>query len=206
MKLNATLPLGYSPLAPGQIANLVTCLEMRAAPDPMPRETLAPPLRLDRIDGTGLADYRDLFGKVGEPWLWFSRLTMPDAKLLEILSNPLVESFVLFDKDKPIGLLELDFRNTGDCELAFFGLVPDCFGSGIGRALMSGAIARAWAKPIRRFWLHTCSFDHPKALGFYRRSGFEIYAFQVETLADPRLTGHLPKHAAPHVPLLEAAR
>ena len=58
------------------------------------------------------------------------------------------------------------------------------------------------AKPIQRLWLHTCHFDHPKALGFYRSCGFKVYKFEVEVHPDPRLTGHLPRHLAPHVPMI----
>jgi hypothetical protein len=66
---------------------------------------------------------------------------------------------------------------------------------------MDQAIARAWAKPISRFWLHTCNFDHPAALAFYRRSGFTPYKMMAEVMDDPRLTGLLPRDAAPHVPI-----
>ena len=65
------------------------------------------------------------------------------------------------------------------------------------------ALARAWAKPIRRFWVHTCTFDHPAALPFYVRSGFKPYALQIEVHPDPRLTGHLPRDVAPHIALIE---
>jgi hypothetical protein len=51
--------------------------------------------------------------------------------------------------------------------------------------------------------VHTCSFDHPSAPAFYIRSGFRPYALQVEVLPDPRLTGHLPRTAAPRIPLIE---
>jgi hypothetical protein len=50
--------------------------------------------------------------------------------------------------------------------------------------------------------VHTCSDDHPAALSFYMRSGFSPYARMIEIQADPRLTGHLPPGAAPHVPLI----
>ena len=46
------------------------------------------------------------------------------------------------------------------------------------------------------------ALDHPSALGFYRAQGFVPFARAVETFPDPRLTGHLPRDAAPHVPLL----
>jgi hypothetical protein len=68
---------------------------------------------------------------------------------------------------------------------------------------MNAALTRAWEQPIARLWVHTCSFDHPNALSFYQRSGFKPYAVMVEVHEDPRLTGHLPKHASPNVPLIE---
>jgi GNAT superfamily N-acetyltransferase len=159
-------------------------------------------VRLSRFSGSA-ADYRSLFRRVGENWLWFSRLVMPDAELEAILANPSIEVFELSRGDEEIGLLELDFSREGECELSFFGLVESEIGRGLGRYLMSEAIARAWAKPIRRFWVHTCSLDHATALDFYIRSGFRVYARSIEVAPDPRVLGHLPRSAAPHVPIVE---
>jgi GNAT superfamily N-acetyltransferase len=200
---NPALPLGYSHVAPGQIANVVTCLEMTEKPPCRRVRPFADSTELRPLDGADLDTYRELFRRIGEDWMWYSRLVMPDHDLGRILGDPLVELFVLVRDGQASGLLELDFRDEGQCELAFFGLVPDAIGQGAGRYLMEQAIARAWARPIRRFWVHTCSFDHPGALDFYRRSGFRPYAFAVEVAPDPRLTGHLPRKAAPHVPLIE---
>jgi hypothetical protein len=72
---------------------------------------------------------------------------------------------------------------------------------------MNHAIARAWARPgLRRFWLHTCTLDHPRALAFYIRSGFVPFRYQVEIMPDPRLDGTLPADAAPGVPIIRPAR
>ncbi len=100
------------------------------------------------------------------------------------------------------GLLELDFRVPGECELAFFGVTPALVGHGAGRWLMNRAVALAWSRPIRRFWVHTCALDAPEALPFYLRSGFAPYARKVEVYDDPRLTGVLPTTAAPQVPMV----
>jgi GNAT superfamily N-acetyltransferase len=197
------LPSGYSHVAPGQIANIVTCLEMTAKPPARPVRPLPAGAALQRRGAADLAAYRDLFRRVGEEWMWFSRLVMPEDQLRRILEDERVELYFLVHDGAPTGLLELDFRAEGQCELAFFGLVREAIGQGAGRYLMDQAITRAWARPIRRFWVHTCSFDHPGAVDFYRRSGFRPYAFGVEVADDPRLTGHLPRSAAPHVALIE---
>ena len=71
---------------------------------------------------------------------------------------------------------------------------------------MAHALQRAWAKGIARVWVHTCTLDHPRALGFYRAAGFTPYKRTVETFDDPRVTGALPADAAPHVPRLASRR
>lgn len=197
-------PRGYSKVGPGRIASVVTCLEMLERPAIRPAKPLDRPLTLQRFETPELSIYRDLFRLVGEDWLWFSRLVMPDGELAAILTDPAVEVYALRQGRRAIGLLELDFRQEGQCELAFFGLIKDAIGQGAGRFLMDQAIAKAWARPIGRFWVHTCTHDSPAALGFYQRSGFVPYAIEVEVADDPRLSGHLPRSAAAHVPIIEA--
>jgi GNAT superfamily N-acetyltransferase len=198
---NSPLPFGYSSVAAGELAQVVTFLEMTQPP--ARADTNGGTVELKRFGAADIEGYRALFRRVGEDWLWSSRLEMPDAMLRTILANPQVEAYAFQDNGQSIGLLELDFRETGTCELAFFGLVKDAIGRGLGRRLMDAAIARAWAKPIRRFWVHTCTLDHPAALGFYCRCGFRPYAQAVEISNDPRALGLLPKTAAPNVPLVE---
>ena len=196
------LPLGYYELPKGKLANVVTCLEMKTNPQ-RKAKSLPAGFSLKPIDPNDIDAYRALFRKVGEDLMWFSRLIMPGEKLAAILGHSQVESYALYKGDTAIGILELDFRDMPNCELAFFGLAKEAIGNGLGRALMDIAIEKAWAKPITRFWVHTCHFDHPAALGFYRRSGFEPYGLMVEFHDDPRLAGHLPRHASPHVALID---
>jgi GNAT superfamily N-acetyltransferase len=194
---------GYTDLPAGKIATIVTYLEMHARPR-LRRLSRPAGLAIDRI-GDDLARYRALFRAVGEDWLWFSRRVMPDQTLRSIIGHPQVEACALVSDGRDVGLLELDFRRPGECELAFFGLVPDVVGSGLGRLLMNEAIRRAFRRPIGRFHVHTCSLDHPAALGFYIRSGFAPYKRAIEVADDPRLTGRLPLDAGPHVPVIGTA-
>ncbi|MFL9840973.1 GNAT family N-acetyltransferase [Sphingomonas sp. ST-64] len=194
--------MGLFPVKPGEVATIVTSLEMRERPKPRPMPDSQ--LRLVRWDAPAPGKYRALFERVGAPWLWFSRLVMNEARLVSIIHDPAVEIYAVADpRGIEVGLLELDFREAGQGELSYFGLVPELTGAGHGRWLMAQALTRAWRKDVTRVWVHTCTLDHPRALGFYRASGFVPYHRAVETFADPRVTGHLPRDAAPHIPLIE---
>ena len=193
--------MALTPVSAGELGAIVTSLEMRARPKPGP--TPASDLRLVRWAQPELSKYRALFRRIGEPWLWFSRLVMDDKAVAGIIADPAVQIFAVEDRGGiEVGMLELDFRRPRECELAYFGLVPELAGRGHGRWLMANALCLAWTKSVDRVWVHTCTLDHPSALGFYRAQGFTPYARAVETFADPRLTGHLARDAAPHVPLV----
>jgi GNAT superfamily N-acetyltransferase len=194
------LESGYHEVPEGYTASVVTYLEMHARP-PL-RPCAAGGLRLTRITTPDAARYRALFEKVGGDYLWSSRLEMTNAALLAVLSDPRVHLYVAMSGAEQAGLLELDFRADTGCELAFFGLTPEHVGGQAGRWLMNEALTRAWDEDISRLFVHTCTLDHPKALAFYLRSGFVPYKRAVEVSPDARLTGHLPKSAAPQIPRL----
>ncbi len=180
-----------------QLAAVVTSLEMTEPPtEPVPSTSL----QIRRIRPT-LDDYRALFRKVGAPWLWFSRLAMPDAELAAIIADPGVELFEVAAVEAVVGMLELDFREPGECEIAFVGLVPSLTNEGHGRWLVAEAVHRAWRQGVTRVHVHTCTLDHPAALAAYRRAGFVPYKRAIERFAEPRLAGILPADAAPQVPL-----
>jgi GNAT superfamily N-acetyltransferase len=195
-----------TPIAPGRIASVVTALQMTARPPRRPVPSGPDRFVVQRVARPDLGWYRDLFRRVGTPWLWFSRLRMDDAALAAILHDPAVEVSTLRVDGRDEGLLELDFGTPGEVEIVFFGLTPELVGRGAGRLLMDTALERAWADQPQRVWLHTCTFDHPGAVAFYRRSGFVPYRVQIEVDVDPRLDGTLPIDAAPHVPLIRPAR
>src|SRR3546814_3881183 len=94
---------------------------------------------------------------------------MDDDALTAIIHHPDVHVHAVTNRSgTELGLLELDFREVGECELAFFGLVPEMTGRGHGKWLMQRALSLAWTDNIRRVHVHTCTLDHPAALDFYR--------------------------------------
>src|SRR3954470_20836802 len=122
---------GYSDVPAGKIAAVVTHLEMTERPAPRPDPAGASMLR--RVPSPDLDWFRHLYRRVGEEWLWFSRLQIADAELSAIIHLPLVEVHALVQDGRDEGLLELDFRQSGACELVFFGVTAKLIGSGAGR-------------------------------------------------------------------------
>ena len=192
--------MSYEAVLDGELAAVVTYLEIRDRPFvAVPDSALA----LERIEVPQPEHYRELFRQVGSPWLWFSRLIMDDAHLASIIQHPKVELYSVTDEGgREVGMLELDFREPHECELAFIGLVPQLSGIGHGRWLLAEALQRAWRENVRRVHVHTCSLDHPAALNAYRRAGFVPFKRAIERFPDPRLLGVLPRDCAPQIPLL----
>lgn len=186
---------GYTDLPPGKLANVVTYLEMRAPPSR--RGPPRPDLALVATD-TRLGSYRALYRRIGAPWLWMGRLALSDAALEAALADPRLVSRTLMRGGEAIGLVEVAFDRedgSGDAEIAYCGVVAEAIGTGAGRYLIDAAIAEAFARPIARLTVHTCTLDHPGAVAFYVGSGFTPWKRAVEIHDDPRLAGLLPKDA-----------
>lgn len=156
----------------------ITYLQMFACP----AQTVPPPrkdLHVIHAKQPTISYYRYLYEAVGGPWQWRSRKKLGDAELAAIIYDPLDEVHVLHVDGVPVGFAELDRRHEGEIELVQFGLTPEYIGQGLGKYFLRWAIERAWSYQPRRFWLHTCTLDHPQALPNYQKAGFAIY--KVET-------------------------
>jgi len=174
------------------LEDTITYLEMLERPArprvPAPLDKLA----LMRAENCTISFYRYLYDTVGEPWLWFERRIIDDAELAAQIHRPAIEIFVLHVRGVPAGYFELDAAAPRETKLCYFGLIPDFIGRRLGPYLLQAAIDRAWSRPIDRLWLHTSTFDHPKALGVYQRAGFVVYARRQVLFEDPRERGILP--------------
>jgi GNAT superfamily N-acetyltransferase len=158
----------------GQIETLVTYLEMTEPPGDTP---LRPPAGIEvrRALRSTVGFYRYLYDAIGAEWVWYERKLLDDVTLAAILHDPAVEVNVLWTDGVPAGLAELDYRLPPDVELAYFGVLPEFIGQGLGRFLLDWAVHHVWRRRPRRFWVHTCDLDHPRALGVYQKAGFRIY-------------------------------
>jgi len=153
----------------------VTYLQMRSPPTRPPPSAPIQAIRIARAEKPTVAFYRFLYDAVGRDWNWMDRKLTSDDELRQIIQDDRVEIHVLYVSGTPAGYAELDRRKPGDIELAYFGIMPEFAGKGLGRYLLDWALGRAWSYNPRRVWLHTCELDHPAALPMYRRAGFEVF-------------------------------
>ncbi|MCH2165621.1 MAG: GNAT family N-acetyltransferase [Marinovum sp.] len=198
-----TLTAGFHPLPKGHLSTVVTHLEMTSRPSNHTRQDIPDGLSLTAHPAPSVDWYRDLYRRVGQNWLWFSRLVCRDAELAATIHDADVHIFSIDLDGHAEGICELDFREGGKCELAFFGLTEKLIGTGAGRALMSHAISEAFARDIELFYVHTCTLDSPQALSFYIRSGFTPVRQEIEIAPDPRVTGVIDRRAAPQIPIFD---
>ena len=167
--------------APGSTVPVtVTYLEMTSPAQRTPASGRAEPTAILRAERPTVSFYRYLYNTVGADWNWFMRRRLGDEELAAIIHDDRVEVFVLYVRGVPAGYAELDRRVEGEVEIAYFGLIPEYVGRGFGAFLLDWALGRAWSYRPHRVWLHTCSLDHPRALGVYQRAGLEVYDRKVE--------------------------
>ena len=119
-----------------------------------------------------VAYYRFLYDAVGREYNWLSRRKLSDDALAALIGDPRNELYVLHVQGTPAGFAELDCRQADDIELVQFCLMREYFGKGLGKWFLRWIIDKAWSKQPNRFWLHTCSLDHPAALPNYLEGGF----------------------------------
>jgi GNAT superfamily N-acetyltransferase len=127
----------------------------------------------------GVRFYRYLYDGVGAAWHWYDRRRWSDEQLAATVDDPKVEVHVAWKHGVPAGYVELDRREAKHCEIAYFGLFPEAIGGGLGTWLLRWAIREAWRdESLERLWVHTCSLDHPSALGVYQKCGFHAFAHE----------------------------
>ncbi|MDA0813366.1 MAG: GNAT family N-acetyltransferase, partial [Verrucomicrobia bacterium] len=130
------------------------------------REVTTPQWRFNRF----------LYLTVGEQWNWRDKAELPDSYWAAYVRNPNVRTLVAYDEGSLVGYCEL-LSESGETEIAYFGLLPEFMGRGLGGPFLTEVLRIAWdAQPTPfRVWLHTCTDDHPAALHNYLARGMRQY-------------------------------
>jgi GNAT superfamily N-acetyltransferase len=118
---------------------------------------------------------QDLYFRVGEQWEWIDKRPWPDEQWKQYAAAPELRTFAAYYNGTLAGYYELRCDREGGVEIAYFGLLPEFIGQGLGGALLTSAIEEAWRIAPTRVWVHTCNRDHPRALANYQARGMVVY-------------------------------
>lgn len=159
-----------------KLETTITRLEMLEAPS-FKQNKIMPPLdcALLRVDKSPLHFYRYIYNQVGMKHYWMSRKKLNDEELAEIIHDPQVEIYILYQNGAPAGFAEMDFRKPKIGDIVFLGLMEEKIGMGLGSFLLNEMIKTAWDRDIKKLIIETCTLDHPRALMLYQRFGFTPY-------------------------------
>jgi GNAT superfamily N-acetyltransferase len=159
-----------------------TYLEMRAPADLQPAHSNDQLIRIELQRNCSVDLFRLLYREVGRNYYWTDRLPWTDQEIRAYLDQPNVSLWLMTYDGETAGYFELKKDDNGATEIAYFGLIPEFIGRGLGKHLLTRAVEEAWARGATRVWLHTCTDDDPAALPNYRKRGFEPFRTETYTV------------------------
>lgn len=157
-----------------EVAYTITWLEMEARPDwgwpPMPATSSA---SLQRCVDAPVWWFMTLYDAVGRDYAWEDIHKREHDDIAAWLATDRMALYVLYEGGWPQGFFLLEEHGGGVVDLAYFGLVPEAVGKGLGSWLLKTAILTAWDRPgATKLTVNTCTLDHPRALQTYQKHGF----------------------------------
>ena len=159
-----------------------TYLEMRASSELNAARSDDPLIKIEQQRDCSVDLFRFLYREVGRNYFWIDRLPWSDEQITAYLEEPEVSLWVMTYDDDIAGYFELKKEPDGSTEVAYFGLMPQFIGRGLGKHLLTSAVEQAWADGAKRVWLHTCTDDDPAALPNYLKRGFQPFRTETYTV------------------------
>ena len=156
-----------------EIEVTTTELEMLSPGEFRPKTLARKDVRVKKVEIPTPVINHFFFVNVGRPWKWYSRLKWTHADWKALVEKETTSTWIGYIQGSPFGYIELD-QQAENVEIAFFGLLPQYIGMGLGGYLLSEAIRLAWELKPQRVWVHTCTHDHKNALNNYLARGFAI--------------------------------
>ena len=132
-------------------------------------------IRIDQIAQCPASFARFLYAEVGRLYHWTDRLPWTDEQIAAHYTRPEVTLWVMYSEDAPAGYFELERHDDGAIEIAYFGLMQEFLGRGLGKHLLTVAVQQAWSDGANRVWLHTCTLDDAAAMPNYLKRGFKPF-------------------------------
>jgi GNAT superfamily N-acetyltransferase len=157
---------------------ITTYLEMRS-PDQLRPKRADARFQVREKQGRDWRFNRDLYFRVGAQWEWCDKRSWTEEQWKQYAGAPQLRTFAGGYDNVLAGFYELRRDEQSGIEIAYFGLLPEFIGRGLGGALLTSAIEEAWSCRCeiapKRVWVHTCNRDHPQALANYQARGMVVY-------------------------------
>ncbi len=157
---------------------VTTYLEMRSLEQFLPKRCVDVQFQIREERERDWRLNRDLYFRVGDQWEWIGKRPWTDAQWQDYATTPELRTFAAYYDDSLAGYYELRRDSEGGVEIAYFGLLPEFIGRGLGGVLLTSAIEEAWRMSPKRVWVHTCNRDHPQALANYQARGMVVYKLE----------------------------
>ncbi len=152
-----------------------TYLEMRDPSELRGAKVEDPAIKIKQQRDCSVELFRFLYIEVGKNYHWLDRLPWTDDDIRAYLARPEITLWLMTYEKQIAGYFELRKCEDGSTELAYFGLMPQFIGRGLGKHLLTSAVEQAWSDGANRVWLHTCTLDDPAALPNYLKRGFQPF-------------------------------
>jgi len=152
-----------------------TYLEMRDPSKLQPAQSDDPRIRIKQLQDCSPSLYRHLYVEVGRNYHWIDRLPWTDEEIATHLKQPEISLWLMTCDEAPAGYFELRRCKDGSIEIAYFGLLAEFIGRGLGKHLLTYATEQAWTDGANRVWLHTCTLDDRAAMPNYLKRGFRPF-------------------------------
>ncbi|MDJ1016881.1 MAG: GNAT family N-acetyltransferase [Paracoccaceae bacterium] len=152
----------------------VTWLEMDARPEyDWPSLPVGADVVLLKCEEPPVWWFLALYDAVGKDYAWEDVHDWEHGKIADWLEKDQMSLFVLMGHGWPQGFFLLEDAGAGIVDLAYFGMVPEAVGKGVGTWLLKTAVLTAWDRPgTEKLTVNTCTLDHPRALQTYQKAGF----------------------------------
>lgn len=166
--------VGATPEKP-TLETTITYLRMTAFKIPASPKPANVNAALLAVDKPPLHFYRYLYYHVGIHWNWEARLRLTDRELTKLIHADTCEITALFVDGSPAGFFEVNRARPETIDLAYFGMMTQVHGLGLGQWFLAQAIEACWSSEPKEITVNTCTLDHPAALPLYRKMGFRPY-------------------------------
>jgi GNAT superfamily N-acetyltransferase len=132
-------------------------------------------IRIDQVIECPASFGRYLYSEVGRLYHWIDRLPWTDGQIRAHFARSETTLWVMYSEGAPAGYFELEHCADGSIEIAYFGLIQEFLGRGLGKHLLTAAAEQAWRAEPAHVWLHTCTLDDEAAMPNYLKRGFEPF-------------------------------